>query len=97
MGNAHQTSEPSSDWPTASGRMFRSHKNNHAIAVLATNVKGRSTGFGQCKALKIAPASKPASQRRLRRETRRFVKRELRAICCTRQKRKEVHSRPNER
>ena len=36
------------------------------MAVPPINVKGTSIGFGQCRALKIAPAIALASQRRLR-------------------------------
>src|SRR5260370_38792355 len=97
MGKDHQSSEPSKACPAARGIMFRWRANIQAIAVPPIKVAGTSTGFGQCKAAKIAPANEVASQRRSMSEASRFVKKELSATCCVKQKAKYVHILPKER
>src|SRR5258708_35604578 len=96
-GNAHHSSEPSKACPAARGRMFRWRTNIQAIAVPPINVAGTSTGFGQCKAAKIAPATELASQRLSMSDASRFVKKELSATCCIRQNAKYANILPNER
>ncbi len=78
IGNAHHASEPNRDWPAASGKMFRSRANIHAMAIPATSVSGTRTGLGQCRTLKIVPAMRLASQGRLTSDKRRLVSREFR-------------------
>ena len=77
--------------------MFRWRANIHVMAVPPIKVAGTSTGFGQCKAAKSAPATELASQRRLMSEASRFISKELSAICCIKQKAKYAHILPKER
>src|SRR5260370_35367177 len=95
-GKVHQSSEPSKACPAARGIIFRSRMNIQAIAVPPIKVAGTSTGFGQCKAAKIAPATELASQRRSMSDASRFVRKELSAICCIRQNQKKRPYHPEE-
>ena len=87
-GNAHQTSAPRMACPRVSGRMLRSRANNQAMAVPPMRVSGTSTGFGQCSALNINPATTAAEDGFSKAASSRFVKKEFRATCCSRQKAK---------
>lgn len=86
MGNAHHTKAPNIACPSASGSMFRSLANNHAIATPPTNVKGTSTGFGQCKAAKITPATPAAGTGLSNARSSRFITSEFNPTCCNKQK-----------
>jgi len=85
IGNAHHTSAPKIACPSASGKIFRSRANSHAIAAPPTNVSGTSTGFGQCSAANKTPPSSAAGTGFPNAASKRFVKNEFSPTCCNTQ------------
>src|SRR6516225_8792066 len=84
-GKAHHTSEPRIAWPNVNGKMFRSFENSQAIPAPPINVKGTSTGFGQCNTPKIVAATRTAFSGFSNAASSRFVRNELSATCWRRQ------------
>ena len=84
-GNAHHTSAPRMACPRANGRIFRSFANSHAMPVPPTNVKGTSTGFGQCNAANTMPATNAATSGFWNAASSRLVTKEFSPTCCSRQ------------
>ena len=84
-GKAHHTSAPRIAWPSVNGRMFRAVPKSQAIATPPTNVSGTNTGFGQCNAAKITPATTAADRGFSNARSRRFITNEFSPTCCNRQ------------